>query len=119
MADKILAKELVEYAKTDKLLEWQRLIPWINNFAQKRAKGVFNQTKAVKALGDDLLRDTYQRYAGKGAYLYPVDASTKLLFGRMMLRVLAPRILTTAKRMKAKGLVKGKLVKPHPMYGRR
>ncbi len=119
MADKILARELVDYAKTDKLLEWQRLIPWINNFAQKKAKGVFNQTKAVKALGDYLTLDVYKRYSGKGAYLYPLDKSTKLLFGRMMLRVLAPRILTTAKRMKAKGIVKGKLVKAHPMYGKR
>lgn len=39
MADRILAKELVDYSKTDKLLEWQRLIPWINNFAQKKAIG--------------------------------------------------------------------------------
>ena len=123
MADKILAKELVDYSKTDKLLEWQRLIPWINNFAQKKAKGTFNQTKAVKALADYLFRDVYVRYLsggrkltwGKGAP--PADASTKLLFGQMMLRYLMPRINTTAKRMKKVGLNKGKLVKAHPMYG--
>ena len=44
------------------------------------------------------------------------DASTRLLFGQMMLRTLMPRINTTAKRMKAKGLIKGKLVKKHPVY---
>ena len=115
MADRILARELVDYSKTDKLLEWQRLIPWINNFAQKKAKGVFSAPRAQKALGDYLARDVWERYAGKGTG-YRMDASTKLLFGQMMLRVLMPRINTTAKRMKEKGLNKGKLVKTHPMH---
>jgi len=120
MADRILAKELVDYSKTDKLLEWQRLVPWINNFAQKKAKGVFNTPKAVKALADYLFRDTYGRYLSGGRNLSwgkgtpTVDASTKLLFGQMMLRVLTPRINATAIRMRKVGLVKGKLVKAHP-----
>ncbi len=115
MADKILAKELVDYSKSDRLLEWQRLIPWINNFAQKKAKGVFSAERGARALGDYLARDVLDRYSGRRSSIR-LDASTKLLFGRMMLRVLMPRILTTAKRMKAKGLVKGKLSKPHPLY---
>jgi len=115
MADKILAKELVDYSKTDKLLEWQRLIPWINNFAQKKAKGVFSAPRAQKALGDYLAKDVLDRYAGK-RHGIRLDASTKLLFGQMMLRQLMPRINTTATRMKKVGLNKGKLVKAHPMY---
>ena len=115
MADKILAKELVDYSKTDKLLEWQRLIPWINNFAQKKAKGVFSAPRAQKALGDYLARDVLERYAGRRTGIR-LDVSTKLLFGQMMLRVLMPRINTTATRMKKVGLVKGKLIKEHPMY---
>ena len=119
MVDKILAKELVDYAKSDKLLEWQRLIPWINNFAQKKAKGVFSTPKAVKALADYLTRDVYQRYSGgRRAYAPPIDAATKLLFGKMMLTALMPRINRTAERMKKVGLNKGKLVKEHPMYKR-
>jgi len=114
MADKILAQELVDYAKTDKLLERQRLIPWINSFAQKKVKGVFSTPKAAKALGDYLARDVLDRYAGKGHGIR-LDASTKLLFGKMMLRYLMPRINTTAARMKKVGLVKGKLVKAHPI----
>ena len=113
MADRILAKELVDYSKTDKLLEWQRLIPWINNFAQKKAKGVFSTPRAQKALGDYLAKDVLDHYARKGHGIR-LDASTKLLFGQMMLRVLMPRINTTATRMKKVGLVKGKLVKAHP-----
>ena len=115
MADRILAKELVDYSKTDKLLEWQRLIPWINNFAQKKAKGTFSAPRATKALGDYLTKDVLDRYARKGHGIR-LDASTKLLFGQMMLRVLMPRINTTATRMKKVGLNKGKLVKAHPMY---
>ena len=113
MVDKILAKELVDYAKYDKLLEWQRLIPWINNFAQKKAKGVFSTPRAQKALGDYLAKDVLDRYARKGHGIR-LDAATKLLFGQLMLRTLMPRINTTAKRMKVKGLNKGKLVKAHP-----
>lgn len=113
MADKILAKELVDYAKSDKLLEWQRLIPWINNFAQKKAKGVFSAPRAVKDLGDYLAKDVLVRYAGKNTGIR-LDASTKLLFGKMMLSVLMPRINRTAEKMKKVGLVKGKLVKAHP-----
>ena len=115
MADRILAKELVDYSKSDKLLEWQRLIPWINNFAQKKAKGVFSTPKAAKALGDYLAKDVLDRYVRKGHGIR-LDAATKLLFGQMMLRSLMPRINTTATRMKKVGLVKGKLVKAHPMY---
>ena len=114
MADRILARELVDYAKYDKLLEWQRLIPWINNFAQKKAKGVFSAPRAQKALADYLFLDTYQRYSGRGAHIPRTDAATKLLFGKLMLAALMPRITTTAARMKKVGLVKGKLVKPHP-----
>jgi len=69
MVDKILAKKLVDYSKSDKLLEWQRLIPWINNFAQKKVKGTFNQSKAIKALADYLFRDTYVRYLSGGQKL--------------------------------------------------
>ncbi len=117
MPDKILAKELVDYSKTDKLLEWQRLIPWINNFAQKKARGVFSAPRAQRALGEHLTRDVYQRYVGgRKSYAPPIDAATKLLFGKMMLASLMPRINTTVKRMKVKGLVKGKLVKAHPLY---
>ena len=117
MADRILAKELVDYSKTDKLLEWQRLIPWINNFAQKKAKGVFSAPRAQKALADYLAKDVADRYFGhRGGP--KLDAATKLLFGQMMLRVLMPRINTTVARMKKVGLNKGKLVKAHPMYGR-
>ena len=113
MADRILARELVDYSKTDKLLEWQRLIPWINNFAQKKAKGVFSKPRAEKALGDYLTKDVLERYAGK-RHGVRLDASTKLLFGQMMLTTLMPRITRTAVRMKKLGLVKGKLVKKHP-----
>ena len=115
MADRILAKELVDYSKSDKLLEWQRLIPWINNFAQKKAKGVFDSKRAVKALADYLAKDVCDRYAGRRGGIR-MDAPTKLLFGQMMLRSLMPRINTTATRMKKVGLNKGKLVKAHPMY---
>lgn len=115
MADKILAKELVDYSKTDKLLEWQRLIPWINNFAQKQAKGIFKRDKAVKALGDYLTRDVLERYAGKRTGIR-LDASTKLLFGQLMLNYLTPRIKRTATKMKRVGLNKGKLIKQHPHY---
>jgi len=115
MADRILAKELVDYSKSDKLLEWQRLIPWINNFAQKKAKGVFSTPRGVKALGDYLAKDVLDRYAGK-RHGIRLDASTKLLFGQLMLRSLMPRINRTAIRMKKVGLNKGKLVKEHPMY---
>jgi len=115
MADKILAKELVDYSKSDKLLEWQRLIPWINNFAQKKAKGVFSTPKAVKALGDYLATDVADRYYGRRGGPR-MDASTRLLFGQVMLRQLMPRINRTADRMKKIGLNKGKLVKEHPMY---
>jgi len=90
-------------------------ILWINNFAQKKAKGTFNQTRAVKALGDYLAKDVLERYAGKRSGIR-LDASTKLLFGQMMLRHLMPRINRTATRMKKVGLNKGKLVKEHPMY---
>ena len=120
MADRILAKELVDYSKSDKLLEWQRLIPWINNFAQKKAKGTFSTPKAVKALADYLFRDTYGRYLSGGRNLSwgkgtpTVDSATKLLFGQMMLRQLMPRINATATQMKKVGLNKGKLVKAHP-----
>jgi len=113
MADKILAKELVEYAKTDRLLEWQRLIPWINNFAQKKVRGVFDVGRAAKALGDYLLRDVLVRYQGRVPGIR-LDASTKLLFGQTMLKYLMPRINRTAEKMKKVGLVKGKLVKAHP-----
>ena len=113
MADRILARELVDYSKTDKLLEWQRLIPWINNFAQKKAKGVFSKPRAEKALGDYLTKDVLELYAGK-RHGVRLDASTKLLFGQMMLTTLMPRIDRTAVRMKKLGLVKGKLVKKHP-----
>ena len=115
MADKILAKELVDYSKSDKLLEWQQLIPWINNFAQKKAKGVFSAPRGAKALGDYLTADVMERYAGK-RHGVRLDASTKLLFGQLMLRSLMPRITRTALRMKKVGLVKGKIVKEHPMY---
>ncbi len=115
MADKILAQELVSYSKSDKLLEWQRLIPWINNFAQKKAKGTFSAPRAQKALGDYLAKDVLERYAGKRTGIR-LDVSTKLLFGQMMLHSLMPRINTTAARMKKIGLVKGKLVKAHPMH---
>ena len=37
-------------------------------------------------------------------------------FGQLMLRSLMPRINRTAIRMKKVGLVKGKIVKEHPMY---
>ena len=113
MADRILARELVDYAQYDKLLEWQRIIPWINNFAQKKVKGTFNKAKAEKALGDYLAKDTLIKYAGKGAGVR-LDKDTKLLFGKMMLTKMMPRITSTAKRMKTKGLIKGKLVKQHP-----
>ena len=119
MVDKILVRELVSYAKSDKLLEWQRLIPWINNLAQKKAKGVFNKSRAVKALADYLFPDTYGRYIGRGIFakgLPRVDSATKLAFGQAMLRHLTPRIDRTAKRMKKVGLVKGKVVKEHPHY---
>ena len=112
-ADRVLAKELVDYAKTDKLLEWQRLVPWINNFAQKKAKGVFSKPRAEKALGDYLTKDVLDRYGGK-RHGMRLDASTKLLFGQMMLATLMPRISRTVDRMKKQGLVKGKLVKKHP-----
>ncbi len=115
MVDKILAKEMVDYSKTDRLLEWQRLIPWINNFAQKKAKGIFSKPRAEKALGDYLTRDVLERYAGKRTRIR-LDTSTKLLFGQMMLKVLLPRINRTTERMKKVGLNKGKLVKEHPMY---
>ena len=115
MADQILAKELVEYSKTDKLLEWQRLIPWINNFAQKKAKGVFSASRAQKALGDYLAKDVLERYAGKRTGIR-LDAATKLLFGKLMLVTLMPRINRTVARMKVVGLNKGKIVKEHPMY---
>ena len=115
MADRILAKELVDYSKTDKLLEWQRLIPWINNCAQKKAKGVFNTPKAVKALADYLAKDVCDRYAGRRGSI-SMDRDTKLLFGKMMLASLMPRINRTAERMKKVGLNKGKLVKEHPMH---
>lgn len=117
MADRILAKELVDYSKSDKLLEWQRLIPWINNFAQKKAKGIFNQARGVKALADYLAKDVLDRYARKGHGIR-MDMATKMLFGQMMLRQLMPRINSTAARMKRMGLNKGKLVKKHPYYGR-
>lgn len=115
MADTILAKELVDYSKSDKLLEWQRLIPWINNFAQKKAKGIFNKGKAEKALADYLATDVLERYAGK-RHGIRMDAATKLLFGKKMLAYLTPRINRTALKMKKVGLVKGKLAKEHPMY---
>ncbi|KKN62625.1 hypothetical protein LCGC14_0510360 [marine sediment metagenome] len=113
MVDKILAKELVDYSKSDKLLEWQRLIPWINNFAQKKAKGIFKQNLAVKALADYLAKDVLERYAGRRGGI-SMDAATKLLFGTLMLRHLMPRINRTAEKMKKMGLNKGKLVKEHP-----
>ena len=116
-ADKILARELVDYSKSDKLLEWQRLIPWINNFAQKKAKGVFSAPRAQKALGDYLTKDVLDRYARKGHGIR-LDADTKLLFGKLMLASLMPRINRTAEKMKKVGLNKGKLVKEHPMYRR-
>lgn len=116
MTDRILAKELVDYSKSDKLLERQRLIPWINNFAQKKAKGVFSAPKVQKALGDYLFLDTYKRYAGRGAFIPRTDAATKLLFGKRMLTALMPRINRVAIKMKKVGLNKGKLVKEHPMY---
>ena len=115
MVDKILAKELVDYSKSDKLLEWQRLIPWINNFAQKKAKGVFSAPRAQKALGDYLFLDVLERYQGKVRGIR-IDAATKLLFGKLMLTTLMPRINRTAIKMKKVGLNKGKLVKEHPMY---
>ena len=117
MADTILARELVEYTKYDKLLEWQVLIPWINNFAQKKAKRVFSQPRAEKALGDYVARRAYQGYAGKrAAEGIRIDASTKLLFGKFLLRNLMPRINRTAEKMKKVGLNKGRLVKRHPVY---
>lgn len=119
MTDSILAKELVDFSKQDKLLEWQRLIPWINNFAQKKAKGIFDQKKAIKALADYLFKDAYGRYLGKGQFakgLPRVDADTKLLYGRLMLTQLMPKINRVATKMKKVGLNKGKLVKPHPYY---
>ncbi len=76
---------------------------------------MFSTPRATKALGDYLAKDVLDRYARKGHGIR-LDASTKLLFGQMMLRTLMQRINTTAKRMKAKGLNKGKLVKAHPMY---
>jgi hypothetical protein len=117
MADRILARELVDYSKSDKLLEWQRLIPWINNFAQKKVKGVFNKARAEKALADYLAKDVCDRYTGKRQTIR-MDASTKALFGKMELVVLMPRINRTAEKMKKVGLNKGKLVKEHPMYRR-
>jgi hypothetical protein len=115
MVDRILAKELVDYAKYDKLIEWQRLIPWINNFAQKKAKGAFSKPRAEKALGDYLAKDVLDKYAHRGHGIR-LDASTKALFGKLMLAVLMPRINRTAEKMKKVGLVKGKLVKEHPMH---
>jgi hypothetical protein len=117
-ADRILARELVDYAKTDKLLEWQRLIPWINNFAQKKAKGKFQTALAVKALGDHVARDVLLKYLGspRGGTSIRLDADTKLLFGRTMLQYLMPRINRTAERMRKVGLNKGRLSKPHPHY---
>jgi hypothetical protein len=117
MADKILVQELVWYTATDPLLEWQRLIPWINTLAQKKARGVFDAKRAAKALGDYLTRDVFERYAGHRKMSHiRLDASTKLMFGRAMLRKLMPRINTTAKRMRKLGLNKGKLVKEHPFH---
>lgn len=122
-ADKILVRELVDYAKYDKLLEWQRLIPWINYFAAKKAKGKFNTTLAVKALGDYLTKDVFERYSHGGRTSWMghkvssgvrLDAATKLAFGKAMLTYLMPRINRTAEKMKKVGVVKGKLVKAHP-----
>lgn len=56
-----------------------------------------------------------ERYAGK-RHGIRLDAATKLLFGKLMLTALMPRINRTAIRMKKVGLNKGKLVKEHPMY---
>jgi len=117
MVDKILAQELVDYAKYSKLLEWQRLIPWINNFGQKKAKGKFDASKGAKTLGDYLAVDVLKRYDKHTSIR--LDAATKLLFGRLMLRYLMPRINRTAEKMKKIGLNKGKLVKAHPLYGRK
>ncbi len=117
MADRILARELVEFAKSNRLLEWQRLIPWINNFAQKKARGVFVTARARKALADHLAKDVLDKYLGRRAGQQSsirLDAATKMLFGGLMLSVLMPRINRTAIRMKAVGLNKGRLVKPHP-----
>ena len=115
-ADRILAKELVDYAKYDKLLEWQRTIPWINNLAAKKAKGTFKAELAIPALAKYAFEDVYGRYVGRGSFKRGsgTDKATKLLFGRMYLAYMMPRINTTATRMKKVGLVKGKLVKPHP-----
>ena len=108
MADLILARELVDYARSSKQLERLRLIPWINNFAQKTAKGVFNKARAEKALADYLTRDVWDMYAGRGGNVR-IDAATKLAFGKMMLAKLMPRIKTTAARMKKVGLNKGRI----------
>jgi len=119
--DKHLAYDLFLYVKSgDRLLEWQRLIPWINNFAAKKAKGQFNVSLAKKALGDYLMRDVMERSYGKSsARNITLDATTKLYFGGLVLAYLAPRIKRVAEKMRKVGLVKGKLVKLHPMYGRR
>jgi len=117
MIDKILVKELMDYQKTDKLLEWQRLIPWINNFAAKVAKGTFDKARAEKALADSLFPDTWGRYLGKGNFakgLPRVDAETKLAYGIATLKWMMPKIKRTAVKMKKVGLNKGKIVKPHP-----
>ena len=113
MADKILAKELVDYSKTDKLLEWQRLIPWINNFAQRKAKGIFDNKRAIKALADYLAKDVLDRYAGRRGGIR-MDMDTKMLFGKLMLTNLMPKINRVAGKMKKVGLNKGKMVKAHP-----
>lgn len=118
MVDKHLAYDLYLYVKSgDKLLEWQRLIPWINNLAQKKAKGKLNTSMAKKALGDYLMRDVMERSYGKSsARNITLDAATKLYFGGLVLAYLMPKINRTAEKMKKVGLVKGKLVKAHPMY---
>lgn len=127
MVDKILVSELMAYVKYDKLLQWQRVVPWINNFAAKVAKGTFSKPRAEKALGDYMTRDAWERYAHGGRSRWSgsgrgasdgvrIDAATKLLFGKRLLTWMMPRIRTTAKRMKEKGVVKGKLNMAHPEH---
>lgn len=111
MADKILAQELVSYCGYDKSLEYQRLVPWINNLAQKKVKGIFKKDLAEKGLADHVAKDAGCRYGGKD---FRVDKETRALFGKMLLKKLMPRINRTAARMKKVGLNKGKIVMDVP-----
>jgi len=94
-ADEVLARELALFAINDADIYRQRIYPFIKNYARKKRRGVYDETRAVEGLANNLAKETQGQYWGLVLPTGPIpqmNRSTKMAFGRELLELIQESI---------------------------